>query len=749
MSESEPTDASAEPQPDSPEAQPESAEAQSVEAQAVGEQSAETQSVALGTLPPQGWASPGAVSQLTKGAPSAKSVTTTARLPAMPPVPPAQPVQPAVIPSQSIPQQPPSFPAQAYVAPPGAAPQQYPGFVQPTAFAAPPSTAAPARKMTRKRLLLTSGASVVALVLVAVGAVALIPGRTGDSAVSVAHCKPSDLTTCLIKPPAGAERLTSTDAWDQRSVADASLYHANIVTNAPGVATDTASLLDNDGLLTVAHTDWNAVDGNDVDLVLLAFRSQKGAQAWYSTRAAEILSAYRGQAVAIAGDTTGEAHAAGKADPRGDFNAAYSAVVGDLVLDVAYSSPKTFSAKDLQTWAGAELASLRTAPPAAADPADAPVGTQKLACGSGLGSCLMPMPGGSEHWTAPNDKKWSSSSTLTPSQFVNYGWDGKPSEISDVMSNFTSDGATAVAHQDWMVDGGNEQADIYLVQTITAAGAGQLSGTNFGEPDWSGTGLTGVSYTIPNEPNAQAWYTNKTDSSGFIEFSFTANIGNIIVQGWFFFYGSFDSGTANRWARTQLDRIGGTAADQPMGLFPLTAPSLPAATQGSCPSAGNCLLPVPAGASDTTGSSYGVDPALNSAAYADQYEPDLSSDTNTWLGSDGFESAEHRSWSAGNGATADAVLLKFGSPAQAQAAAQLEYGLNAATDRVCTDSAVANSRCLAEPVLVSDMLQKETIRVLAWKGDYEVVVSVTRSNAADVADAYTWAQQQLDLLPAG
>ena len=66
----------------------------------------------------------------------------------------------------------------------------------------------------------------------------------------------------------------------------------------------------------------------------------------------------------------------------------------------------------------------------------------------------------------------------------------------------------------------------------------------------------------------------------------------------------------------------------------------------------------------------------------------------------------------------------------------------------CTDSALPHSVCLAAPVSATDPLQKENIRVLAWKGDYEVSVSVTRSNAADTADAYTWAQQQLDLLPA-
>lgn len=66
---------------------------------------------------------------------------------------------------------------------------------------------------------------------------------------------------------------------------------------------------------------------------------------------------------------------------------------------------------------------------------------------------------------------------------------------------------------------------------------------------------------------------------------------------------------------------------------------------------------------------------------------------------------------------------------------------------MCTDPAVPDSMCLATPVSINDFFQKETIWVVAWKGDYEVSVSVTVSNQADLADAYALAQQQLDLLP--
>jgi hypothetical protein len=120
---------------------------------------------------------------------------------------------------------------------------------------------------------------------------------------------------------------------------------------------------------------------------------------------------------------------------------------------------------------------------------------------------------------------------------------------------------------------------------------------------------------------------------------------------------------------------------------------------------------------------------------------------NTWLTSDGFVSAEHRSWTASNGTTADAVLLRYGTPAQAEASTLLDYGVNAPDNRVCTDAAVADPWCLAAPVGTTDLLQKETVRVLAWRGVYEVSVSVSISDSADLTQAYTWTQQQLDMLP--
>lgn len=617
---------------------------------------------------------------------------------------------------------------------------------QPTPAPMPDPNAA---KLRQRRMRLI-GAAVVVLALIGAGIYVLLPGGGGNSAVSAVTCRPADLTSCLIKAPAGAGRMPTVgdSQWPQQTVGTADEYAANVVTNVPGVGGETQGLLGQDGLQTIAHNDWSAVDGDDVDLIVLAFATEKGARSWYSTRAGEILAAYPGTDTPIPGDSANAAHAAVKADSKGDFDAAYTTVVNRMVLDVVYSSPNQLSTADLRNWAGTELTSLRSAPAPTADPAPTAAGTQQVACGSGLQACLMAVPGDGTPWTTPTDTHWVSSASLTSNQFVNLFWQSESaSQRTQVLSDFTADGVNGIAHEDWTIDSGLEQADLYLVQTATAAGATALDTSNFGQPQWGG-GLTGLSFSIPNASGAQAWYTNKTDSSGFIDFAYTAKVGNVIVMGWFYFYGSFDGSTADSWAEPELDRVQASEQTAPMGLFSLSAPSLPTSTPSPCAGSGDCLIPLPSSATDTTSSSYQGSENLTAAEFADRYETTASADVNTWLTSDGFVSAEHRSWTASNGATADAVLLRYGSPAQAEASTLLDYGVNAPNNRVCTDAAVADSWCLAAPVGTTDLLQKETVRVLAWKGVYEVSVSVSTSDSADLTQAYTWAQQQLDMLPA-
>jgi hypothetical protein len=316
-----------------------------------------------------------------------------------------------------------------------------------------------------------------------------------------------------------------------------------------------------------------------------------------------------------------------------------------------------------------------------------------------------------------------------------------------VLAAFNADGVTGIAHRAWTIDDADEQADIYLIQTITASGAGDLAANYLGEPNWD-DGSKSIAFNIPGEGDAESWYSSKKDKQGFIDVYVGETFGNVSVAAWFYSYGSFDRSQVDSWAESELSKVNATMKTEPMGLFSLTAPTLPAPAQGSCGTSTGCLMPLPGGATDTTSSSYEQTATLDAQDYSLEYGMNSEGELAKWFGSDGFQGGEHRSWTASNGATADAVVLKYVKPVQAKAAALLEYGVNADGDRVCTDSALPDSWCLALPVSATDSLQKEEVRVVAWKGDYEVSVDVTASNSADVSQAYKWAEQQLDMLPA-
>ena len=617
-------------------------------------------------------------------------------------------------------------------------------YAQPSQYSPEEFQAASRRKRGRRRRLWIVTAVVAAAAVATIGVVVSHSGRHGDSVVKAVACAPATLSSCLIKAPAGAVPLGFDPGWDQTPAPSVNGYASNITGDAKGMTSDTSNEVEGDGESGLVHTDWNAVDGDNVDLVLLEFTTLKGAQAWNDTRSAEILAAYPGQAVSIPGDSTGAAHAGTKLDSRGDIDAAYSTVVGDLVLNVAYSSPKQLAAADLRNWVGTELASLHSAPAPAADAPD-PAPVEEVACDN-LSACLPSRPSGDMRWTWSYKSNWVSSSTLTPAQFDKTWW--PTNEQTAVQRDFDTFDLTGIVHTSWANLADSQQADVYVVQALTEPGASLLYDREFGEPQWSG-GLKGVGYTIPGEPEALAWYTNRTDSHGLTQFTVTDQIGNVIVHAWFYFAGSLNKTLTNVWAETILDRVKASAHEVDLGLPSLAAPAVKTFAQGACPASDDCLAPLPAGASDTTSkSSYEVGTSVGAASYATEYDTLYASQYGTWLASDGFQSAGHREWKAENGATADAVLLKFGSAAQAKASATLEYGLSDKVERSCAVSAAADTLCLAEPVSTSDYYQMETVDVLAWKGDYEVRVTVTISDAADLADAYAWAEQQLALLPA-
>lgn len=606
--------------------------------------------------------------------------------------------------------------------------------------------AAVAARRKRKRVMWGVTAVVAAVAVATVGVIAATSGRSGNSVVSAVKCAPQNLDTCLIKPPSGARTLTSAPSWDQAVAPTTDQYGANFTTDVKGMGSESDPMLVADTEAASAHTDWKAVDGNGIDMVLFRFSSNQGAQTWNTTRNAEILAAYPGRSVAVDGDSTEKAHAAAKPGPDGAYHASYSAVVGKMVLNINYASQQKLDTSDLRSWAGTELASLRTAPAPAADPTAVPDGTQKIVCPN-LHACLPSRPSGMSAWDSPTSSDWVSLSSLTPKQFATDFWYSK--YRSNAQSQLEDAAVTGIAHTDWASAGASQQADIYLIQTVTQVGASSAYSFLNEEPNW-GKGVSGVSFDtgVAGTDAVAGWYANKDDSErlrvGFV----VAQIGNVVVFAYFFFRGSYNTSLTKKWLSATVNRILATAKQMPLGLPSLTPPDVKVLPQGTCPASGDCLMPLPAGAKDTTSSSAYTD-TKSAGGYASAYEGASNAQFDPWLGADGFQSAEHRAWTASNGADADLVVLKFSSPTQAQASAMLEYAMGAQNERACTDRAVADALCVAAPVSSSDPRQLETVDLFAWKGNDEVRVDVTYSNAADLANAYAWLEQQLALLPTG
>lgn len=619
------------------------------------------------------------------------------------------------------------------------------GFPQPYQHTPSPEEiqAALAARQKRKRRLWTLTAVVAVVAVVGAGVVVYENERHGNSVVSAVTCTPSKLSSCLIKQPAGAETLSDAPKWDQSAVPTADTFGTNMTGDAKGMADQSSILVDADGADAFAHTDWNAVDGDDVDMVLVKFDTIGGAHSWNVTRNGEILAAYTGQSVAVPGDSAEKAHASAKADAKGNYHAAYSAVVGNMVLNLSYSSPGKFDPADLQNWAGTELTSLWSAPAPAKDPADTGDGMQQVACPN-LKACLPTRPSGTVPWDNPTNSDWLGATTLSVKQLANVFWDKK--YASGVASDLNGSDVTDIVHVDW-VDGSNRQADVYLIQTLTDSAATTVYNEFDGAPNF-GSGIKSITFST-GVTGVDAWYASKADSYGLVDSNFVGQVGNVVLYGIVNFDGHYDKSTADKWISTAVKRVQGTESSQPLGLPSLATPTVQIPTQGSCAASGDCLMALPSGSKDTTSSStVAKTESVSAMQYSSGYESDFTMEYNTWLSSDGFQSAEHRSWTSPGGAKADGALVKFGAPAQAQAAAMLEYGLGTENDRVCTVSSVSNALCMATPVYATDNFQMETVTVLAWKGDYEVRVSVTVSNEAQVAEAYAWAEQQLAMLPA-
>ena len=560
--------------------------------------------------------------------------------------------------------------------------------------------------------------------------------------VAKAACVPARLSSCLIAAPVGAG--TFSGSWAQDTAVTAAQYAGEYPDAADQAApSGVTGQLTADGVHTIVHHNW--YDGDDqIDIVLLDFATAQGAQAWALDRTGEFLAQGGGPTVAVPGDETGKAYAAAAPDSIGNVPLRYITTVGTVDLEIHYASTGSLQTPDFSLWAGAQYASLAGLPAPAATPTPTATAFQPATCPLNLAGCLMPLPSGGVAWFDP-----ALPSTFSPSDFSSRFFSGDAVTAADVTQELQNEHVVQIANETWGLNGLQSQAELVLLQTRTEAQATALM-------QYLGTANPRYpnAFTISGYPAAVAGSASSTDSGGFTDGLVSAQVGTVVMQLWSYTYGStFSTSNAQSWAGTELALL--TKDTQPSWGVPIpqvTPPTLAAFAPGAKPAGctaaapGACLLPLPSGATKSSGSESSAATAVTGADYAKQVYPDAAAYQQEFLAEDGMRGGAAESFTAADGANATIYVLGFGSARAAQAAAARQAGDSTAGAQSCAVASLADAYCLVLPE--DDATGAIPVRVVAAEGGFEVDVELDQTDSADVSDALNWAQGQMELLGA-
>ena len=571
------------------------------------------------------------------------------------------------------------------------------------------------------------------VVIVASILVALNIDNGPNPAVNKVQCAPGSLVSCLIEPPAGAGKNSS--SWATSTSVDATAY-ASAYADAAATQqpSEVSSLVTGDGLKSIAHRSWYQ-GSNQIDLILLQFTSPQGAQAWADDRTGDFLALDSGPDISLPANPGGRAYTTASPDGAGDIDVRYITTVGAIDFEAHYASQGTLQQQDFDIWAGAEYSSLQTAPAPAPTPSPSATAFQAATCPGSLTSCLMPFPSGGS--TVPGLP-----STYSVTAFANdfITKNDAPSAITKMQS----DHVVGIDSEAWATNNFADAAQLIVLQTRTDAQAQDLMTSLGGDADYTS------SFEIPGYSSAIGRYSNKADAQGFYEGLVYAQTGTIYVNLWLSFQNSFDTATTQSWAVTELNLLGQNTQNH--WGFPIpqvTTPSLAPFQAGTCSAATavGCMMAVPSGSTST---STGGAPAVRAMTVSDLVGALYSDRQNyeqAWLNADGAKSAATESWTAANNVSATDYVVLFDSARHAQAAAQQQIGDSANSSQSCSVPSLPNLSCLVMPA--DNSSGAVPIRITAWSGKYELDLEVSQTDAADTADALAWAQAQLQMLAGG
>ena len=609
------------------------------------------------------------------------------------------------------------------------APQQ-PGYGWP-----PPPPPAPQRRIGRKQI--TSIVALVVIALVGGGVYAYDHFKSTDEGVSAVTCQPSTLTSCLVAKPSSASSYP--DSWGS-SRTPATADYVKWAFDSDPVAQKTASdNLASEGLQNIAHTAWKAADGDGIDITLLKFSSPQGAHA----RGLELLGAdmTNGGPVSAPDGLPGSAYTNTTPNSDGDIVARYSAYVGDVALQVHYTSPGAYSAADFASWLSAEYKSLTTAPKAAPSPQPTG-GTQSVTCSDNLSSCLTDSPSGSTAWS----DSWGGTTSPTAKQYVTQMFSGS-SWQNIISARLKAAGLTGISHHAWVTSNG-EEADDLLLSFGTANGA-----TAWYKNDVYSA--TGTSFTVPGQQNATGTYDPKADADGNISAQVFGVNGTVVMELFTWSPKSFDQTRTVTWASQQLGKIGSTSKTQPAPAAPVPTPTASKLVGGSdasisCDSAQDCLMAAPNGAVPWSGADYDKSTTATVDEYVKENWSSESSAQQAYeanlLNDAGVKAIAHREWDAADGSSTIVTILQYGSDEQAQSEALDYQGAILATGSEITVPGLDDAVVDIKPL---DTGGDVPVKIDLWKGNYEVRLAYYSLATADPQAAVSVALQQLAKMAGG
>jgi hypothetical protein len=355
----------------------------------------------------------------------------------------------------------------------------------------------------------------------------------------------SPLSACLDSAPA-SDAVDDTGGWDGYSSPTLAEFVQQMYPYSYA-ATATAQLT-GQGLTDIAHAAWQDAAGDQVDVVLLRFKTVQGAE----SRAREEIGGIDGPKFGVSGPGSAEGTYTATADSAGSYDADVYGYVGDVAVEVhAFTvEPKDLSeATSAAQRQFAELAAVTTTStvpqPALVVPSTAPSTLGGTSSCADILSCLVPLPSGA---TARSSTSYDKSTEVTVAQFVADKF-AAGSVRSFEAGLMTSSGVRQIVHRSWFGAQG-DQADVSVLVFANAAQA-QAGAMNY----QGAVGQSGRLFSVAGYSDAVGSVDTTVESDGYTHAEIVAYTANFEVRMDCYSLGDFNARDAISWFDAQMAEL--------------------------------------------------------------------------------------------------------------------------------------------------------------------------------------------------